>query len=160
MVLPWYTRRCHGFGRQNVVELPLGEQLPLAHEIADRLPCLYRRLGDVGGCRVANVGTEGRRQRRAAIEQLVASFLVGARVRDAPVLQDAHGIGHDARRMNGVPRDNRHHDIQLELTRIRCREDGRVAAVHLKTDLIDHLGDRRVHLAGHDRGSRLHRGQP
>jgi hypothetical protein len=118
MFLPGHTGRCHGFGRQDLVELRLGEQLTLAHEILDRSACLDRRLGDVGGCRIPNVGTERRRESRAAIEQLVASFLVGARLRDAPVQQDAHGIGHDARRMNGVPGDDRHHDIQLELTRI------------------------------------------
>ena len=35
----------------------------------------------------------------------------------------------------------------------------RVAAHHLEADLVHHLGDRRVHLARHDRRSRLHRRQ-
>jgi hypothetical protein len=153
--LPRHSGSCHGFGRQDLVELPLGEQLSLPHEIPDRSSCLNRRLSDVGGCLVSNVGTERRRQSRAAIQQFTASLFVGARVGDAPVLENTHGIRHDARRMNGIPRDDRHHDIQLELTRIGGRENRRVAAVHLETELIDHLGYGRVLLAGLDRGSLL-----
>ncbi len=61
--------------------------------------------------------------------------------------------------MERVPRDDGHHDVELELPGVGRREDRGVAAEHLKTDLVDHLGDRRVHLAGHDRRARLHGGQ-
>ena len=37
--------------------------------------------------------------------------------------------------------------------------DRRVEAHHLEADLIHHLGNRRIHLARHDRRSRLHGGQ-
>jgi len=33
--LSWHTGRGHGFDRQDRVELPFREQLPLEHEIAD-----------------------------------------------------------------------------------------------------------------------------
>jgi hypothetical protein len=74
-------------------------------------------------------------------------------------LQDPHGLSQDARRVERVPRDDGHHDVELELPGVGRREDRGVASEHLKTDLIDHLRDRGVHLSGHDRRARLDGGQ-
>ncbi len=61
--------------------------------------------------------------------------------------------------MQRVPRDHRHHHVQLELPCLGGGADGGVAADHLVADLVHHLRDRRIHLARHDRRARLHRGQ-
>ncbi len=62
----------------------------------------------------------------------------------------------DARRMQRVPRNDRHHHVQLELAGLAGHGHGDVTSHHLITHLIDHLGNRRVHFSRHDRRSRLH----
>ena len=57
--------------------------------------------------------------------------------------------------MDGVPRDHRHHHVELELTGFRRHRDRRVAPYHLEADLVHHLRHRRVHLARHDRRAGL-----
>ena len=61
--------------------------------------------------------------------------------------------------MDGVPGDDRHHHVQLELPGLGRGEYRRVAAVHLIADLVHHLGNGGIHLAGHDRRTRLHGGE-
>ncbi len=61
--------------------------------------------------------------------------------------------------MQRVPRDDRHHHVQFELSRVGRGEDRRVTPDHLVAHLVDHLGHGWIHLAGHDRRSRLHRWQ-
>ena len=60
--------------------------------------------------------------------------------------------------MQRVPGDDRHHHVQLELPGRRTpRAIVASQPDHLVADLVDHLGHRRIHLARHDRRSRLHR---
>ncbi len=55
--------------------------------------------------------------------------------------------------------DDRHHDVQLELSGLRRQRDRRVVAEYVEHRHIEHLGQHRVDLAGHDRGAGLHGGQ-
>src|SRR6185437_1434283 len=55
--------------------------------------------------------------------------------------------------------DHRHHDVQLQLTVLGCRCNTGVETNDLEADLVHHLGDGRIDLAGHDRRSRLYRRQ-
>ena len=75
---------------------------------------------------------------------------------DASVGEGAHGIAENRRGMQGIPRDDRHHHVEFQLAGISGRRDRGVAAHHLVTHLVDHLRNRRIDLARHDRRSGLH----
>ena len=151
--------RCHCFRRQNRIERPVGNESTFANDLANGPAGLDRQLGDRRGLGVADVRAECRRERGAPIEQLARACGVGHDAADAPLLKDAHRLTEDARGVQGVPRDHRHHDVQFELSGICGSEDRRVASDHLATHLVDHLGHRRVDLAGHDRRTGLNRRQ-
>ena len=136
-----------------------GQQAALAHELADAPAGLDGGLGDVGRFSVPDVRAEGGGDGGAAIEQLAAARFVGLDAGDAARVEDAHRVAEDARRVQRVPGDHRHHHVQLELAAVRGGQDRGIAADHLVADLVDHLGHRRVDLAGHDRRARLHRRQ-
>ena len=130
------ARRRHGFDAQYLIELGIKQQLTLAHELPDGAARGDRRLRDLRRCRVSDVGTESRRQRGAAIQQLAAPVLVSPDAGNAAILQHAHRIGEDARRVNGVPGDHRHHHVQFELPAVRGGQHGGVAADDLIADLV------------------------
>jgi hypothetical protein len=98
-------------------------------------------------------------QRGAPIEQFTAAVFVSLDAVDAPRLKNSHGAGENPGCVNAVPGNHRHHHVQFQLAVIGRRQDRRVAADHLVADLVHHLGNGRVHLAGHDRRSGLHRRQ-
>ena len=50
--------------------------------------------------------------------------------------------------MKRVPRDDGHHDVELELTGFASERHRLVAADNLKEDLIHHFGHRRIHFPG------------
>jgi hypothetical protein len=111
----------------------------LLDQVLNGLACLYRRLGDVGGLRVSNIRAERGCQRRTAIEQRSALRLVGANPGNAAVLKHSHRRCQDARRVDCIPRDHRHHDVQLELPCVGRGENRRIASVDLEAHLVDHL---------------------
>jgi hypothetical protein len=51
-----------------------------------------------------------------------------------------HRRRENARRVQGVPGDDGHHDVELELAGVGGGEDGGVAPQYLIADLVDHLG--------------------
>ena len=75
---------------------------------------------------------------------------------DAAQAEHLHRLAQNRRRVQRVPRDDRHHHVELELTGLARDRDRRVAAHHLEADLVHHLRHRRVHLARHDRRAGLH----
>src|SRR5438445_65429 len=60
-----------------------------------------------------------------------------------------------AQRLQQVARDQRDADVELELPLEAADGDRGVVADHLRRHLQNDLGDHRVDLAGHDRGSLL-----
>ena len=54
-------------------------------------------------------------------------------------------------------RDDRLERVELQLTGFRREADGDVVADDFEGDLVDHLRDDRVDLAGHDARAGLHR---
>jgi hypothetical protein len=119
--------------------LIVGEQPALADDVANGLPAADRCLGDVRSRGVADVRAERGREGAAAIEEFTASVFVDAKAGDAAFQQHSHRLAQDARGVQGVPGDHRHHHVELELPRIRRGENRRIAAEHLETDLIHHL---------------------
>ena len=103
----------------------------------------------------AERGGEG----RAPIEQLAGPGGVSGDAEDAESLEHADRLSEDCCRVERVPRDDRHHDVQLELTGVGRGQDCGVAADDLAADLVDHLRNRWIDLARHDRGARLHGGE-
>ena len=130
----------HRIGRQDRVQLVAVEQPAREHELPDRFAALHRFLGDLRRRRVADVRAEGRGRRRAAFEQLAGARFVGRDAVDAARAEHLHRLAQNRRRVNRVPGDHRHHHVQLELTGLARDRDRRVAAHHLKADLIHHLG--------------------
>jgi hypothetical protein len=90
------------------------------------------------------------RQRRAAVEQLARAIGVSGDAADAGLLEDVHGPSEDDRCVERVPRDDGHHDVQLELPGVGRGQDRGVTPDDLAADLIDHFRHRWIHLAGHD----------
>ena len=156
---PGNPRRRHRLGRQDVRQLVFRDQPALPDDVRDGAAGLDGGLGDLGGRRVADVGAERRGDGRAAIEQLAAARLVGLDAAHAPFGEHGHGVPENRRRVQRVPGHDRHHHVQLELPGGAGGEDRGVAAPDLLADLIDHLGHRRIDLAGHDRRAGLHRRQ-
>ena len=67
--------------------------------------------------------------------------------------------GEQADRLEQVAPDHRQHHVQLEVAGRAPEGDRGVVADDLRHDLADRLGDDRVHLARHDRRTRLQVGQ-
>src|SRR4029079_5356235 len=67
--------------------------------------------------------------------------------------------GQQLDRVEQVPREQRHEDVQLEMALHPTDRDRPVVPDHLRGDLRHDLGDHRVHLAGHDRAALLQLGQ-
>jgi hypothetical protein len=57
----------------------------------------------------------------------------------APLLQHTHGVREDPAGVNGVPGDDRHHHVELELATVCGRHHGRIAADDLVADLVHHF---------------------
>jgi hypothetical protein len=141
VLLSRHARRRHGFGGENRIELRVGKQPPFTNQFTNRTACQYRRLGDVRSCRIADIRTERRGQCGAPVEQITATVFVGADPVDAARLEDVHRLRQDAGCMKGVPRDHRHHDVQLQLSRVSRGQNRGIAPHDLKAHLIDHLRD-------------------
>ena len=119
----------------------------------------HRFLRDLRRGRVADARAERRRDRRAAIEQLACPLRVGRDAVDALEYEARPSTPQNPRGVERIPCDDRHHHVQLELAGFARHRHRDIAAHHLITDLIHHLGNRRVDLARHDRRARLHRRQ-
>ena len=63
MVFSRDARPRHRFRREDAIELPRVQQPALEHELANRAPGAHRRLGDLGGLRVADVRAQRRGDR-------------------------------------------------------------------------------------------------
>jgi hypothetical protein len=127
-----HARGRHRLGGEDPVESIRRDQAALLHEIPNRAAGSDGGLGDVGRLSVADVGAQRRGHGGAAIEQLAAAIGVRPDARDGARLQHPHGFPEDARGVNRVPGDHRHHHVQLELPGLGGRQDGRVAAEHLQ----------------------------
>jgi hypothetical protein len=157
--VPRHAGGRHCLGRENLVQLRLAQQAALEHQRTDRPPGLDRQFGNLGCLSVPDIWTEGCRDGGAAIEQLAASVYVRFDASHAALVEDPDRVGEDPSRVQRIPRDDRHHHVQFELSCIGAGEDRGVAAEHLVADLVDHLRDGWIDLAGHDRRARLNRRQ-
>ena len=61
--------------------------------------------------------------------------------------------------MQEVVGADRHHDVDLKITGLSSNRDRGVVAHYLRADHSDRLSNDWIHLAGHNRTSRLHSGQ-
>ena len=104
---------------------------------------------------VADVRVERRADRRRRLRVLLAARDVGLDAVDALVGEHARDVGQQAQRLEQVAGHHRHVDVELEVALRATERDRGVVAEHLRRDLRDRLGHHRVHLARHDRRSRL-----
>ena len=118
----------HRFDGQDRVERCIVEQAAFAHEVADRSAGAQRLLGDLRRRGVADVRAERRGDRGAAIEQFAGARAVSRHAVDGPHAEHEHRLRQDGGRVQGVPRDDRHHDVQLELPCLARHGDRGVAA--------------------------------
>jgi hypothetical protein len=70
-----------------------------------------------------------------------------------------HGVDDDVHALEQVVGHHRHHHVQLQLARLAAQHHGQVVAHHLEHGHVEHLGQHRVYLAGHNGGTGLHGGQ-
>jgi len=70
---------------------------------------------------------------------------------DAAVRECVHRRREHLKRLEEVERDDRLHDVELELPRFSGEGDGEIVPYDLERHLVDHLGDDGVDLARHDR---------
>ena len=111
----------------------------------------------VGGLvpRSASLTTRWRVSRQVRANPLLAPRQSG----DTPVGEDGRAPPALLERRKEARRDRRLHHVELELPRAgSVLDDGRRSR-NLEAHLQDELRDHGVHLAGHDRGARLHRGE-
>jgi len=77
----------------------------------------------------------------------------------APHPQVLARVGQEAHRLEQGLRDDRLHDVELQLSRLGSHRDSHVVAHHLEANLVDDLWQHRVHLGRHDRRAGLELGQ-
>ena len=75
----------------------------------------------------------------------------------AALVENPGGVREDPHPEDQVVGDDRHHHIELELSRFACQGHRGIETQHLITDLVDHLGNGRIYLAWHDARSGLYR---
>jgi hypothetical protein len=148
--LAGHARRGHRLRRENSRKLPSVDQPSFAGQLRDAAPCLHRLLRDFRRRGVPDIGAQRRSNGRTAIEQLARALRVSTDAVDAPHAERIHRAPENGSRVNRVPRDHRHHHVQLELAGFAGAGNRLIAAAYLVADLVDHLGDRRIHFAGHD----------
>ncbi len=78
---------------------------------------------------------------------------------DAPSVEQCCSAGEQMDRRQHAARRHGHRGVDLQRRHRRRERDRCVVADHLGRDLLNHLGDHRVHLARHDRASGLQSGQ-
>ena len=128
-------------------------------EVTNRSAGLHRFLGDLRRRRVADVRTQRRRRRGAAVEQfagprLVRRDAVDARGRNTFIASRRIVDACSAfQAMTGIITFSSSWPASHAIATVVSQPD------HLEAHLIDHLRDRRIHLARHDRRARLHGGQ-
>ena len=79
--------------------------------------------------------------------------------RNCQPVQGRAGPTQQGQSVEQVARDERQHDIELEVTRLRSNGDGGVVTHHLGGNLGHGFGDDRIHLTRHDAAAGLQRGQ-
>src|SRR5688500_5103756 len=144
---------------EHFIDLGVRQNLLPLHQLPDEHVFLYRLLAELGRPRVADLRSESRRQRGRALEPEFALLAIGF---DSPhrfFREDAGGVAEDLHRQQNVVRDDRHHDVQLELPVLGRNADACIVADYLEADLIDHLRYRWIHLARHNRRTGLNRGK-
>nr|GFB93002.1 hypothetical protein [Tanacetum cinerariifolium] len=124
--------------RENLVPFLLGQQAALGHgddwiQLGHNANAVVHHIGGVGG--------------------------VGRDAEHALVAQGVAGVGEVADAGEERKRDNRLHDIELQLARLGGHRHRKVGAGHVEGRLVYHLRDDRIHLAGHDAATGLQGGQ-
>ena len=115
-----HARVNHVLGIQNHVELFLGQQLALKHEIVDALSALQGFLCYFGAVGVADVGFQGRYYADAVLNLFLAVLLVGLDALDALYAQGVECTCHPCCGFY----ERFHHDglhyVELELCGLGC----------------------------------------
>jgi len=148
---PGQPRRRHRLRGKDSIELLVGEQFSRASDLTNGHSSSNRFFRDLGRRGIADVRAQRGRESRAPVEQPAAALFVRLDSFDTSFEQDAHRLPQNVARVDGVPREHRHHDVQFQLPAVGRAVDCRVAPRDLIADLVHHLGHGRIHFARHDR---------
>ena len=158
---PIFTQRAEErFRRHRLVELASVTIFFSSRTVAHPHAARDRFLEDLGRLGVADLRSEGRHDGGRLLEVVSALLRVGRDAVDAARPDDRQEVEEELRPAGQVVGEQRHHDVQVELAAADGELVGRVEADHLEAQHVQALEERRVDLAGHDRGAGLHRRQP
>ena len=145
-----HARMNHVLGIEYHVKLLFGQQVALQNEVVDALSALQGFLCDLGAVGVSDVGLEGCHDADAVLNLFLAVLPVGLDALDTFDAEGAEGAAHPC---GGLYERLDHHGlhyVELELGGLGSHGHCEVIADNLEADLVDHLGDDRIDLAGHD----------
>src|SRR5215208_3086878 len=109
------ARLGHGAKIQDFLELLALEDLLLDHQLLDGEPTGDGFLGQLGGFRVTDLGSQRGDERRAPLQPVSTLRGVGFDAVHTALRKHPSGIPHDRQRKHDVVSHDRHHHIELEL---------------------------------------------
>ena len=116
-------------------------------------------LGDLGRPVIADRRCQRRDEHQRAADVRPDPDHIGLEALDTELPEGATTVGQELDPVEQVMRDDRLEHVELEIALRAGDGDRRVVAEDLDADHGQHLGLRRVHLAGHDRGAGFVLGQ-
>src|SRR5271166_5990863 len=149
----------HVLGFENVVELGLGEQVFFEYELVNAPVGDEGFLGYGGALFVAKHRVERGNEADRILDVGEAAFSVGFNAGNAARVKYDRGVTQQRKAEKQVECDDRFSHVQLKFAGLAGHGDRNVGADDLEADLINYLGDHRVHFAGHDQRAGLHRRQ-
>src|SRR2546430_1954790 len=155
--LRWAFRGMEESGVQDLLRFLRGQDPLLDHEFLDRLPGPARLFRDFCGLLVADEEVKGRRDGGARFRVPLQDVDVRANPFDAPVREHAGDVREELHVLREALGRHGHHRAQVEVGMGVGHRDRHVVANHRDADLHDRFGDDRIHLARHDRRTRLDR---
>ena len=102
---------------QNLVQVLPRQQALLDNELLDRQSGRDRFLRQGGRFGVANPGRQRGHQRGTPLQPVHRLFFIGGDASDTGTVELPSGVGQNLDREDRVVGDDRHHDVELELTR-------------------------------------------
>ena len=140
--------------------LELAARDAVRRRLADRDVALHRVLDQFGRDHVADQRVERGRHDRVLAQPALGLLFLCLDADHAEFREGIDGPDHDLHHLEQVVGDDRHHHVQLELAGLGRQSDRVITALHMEHGLVEHLGQHRVDLAGHDRRTGLHGRQP
>jgi len=144
-------------GIEKTVEFLVGKIRHFARNVFYRPTFLVGFLCDRGAFLIANYRIQRCHQYRVTTQRTIDVLDIDGEARNGLVGKANAGCRQCLDALDEVMRDNRQHDIQLEVTRLPADRDRHVIANDLRANHGHSLRNYRIHFARHDARSRLQR---